>query len=217
MSAHGIPRAVDSNCSLSRLVVANYLAFLSGSDAFCCYLNCDPDKEFSLYHRFGMTQRNFEGILIAANFRAINKCGEFKINSKEWTSFIASGHFAFMPPEMKLRCDKKRMELDAHVEGRPPGKDRTNTDRSSRGTYHAIRIGRVEEGVTATSFLKQKDKQGRLLNKAPYIKMMRSEQHRSARIVSPLIFAKIYKDDNLYNYIMDEKKQPSPHPVSKLD
>ena len=63
-----------------------------------------------------------------------------------------------MPLEEELRCDKKQVELAAHVEGRPPSKDR-----SSRGNCDVIRIGHVEDSVTASNFLDQNDKRGKLL------------------------------------------------------
>jgi len=153
-----------------------------------------------------MTHRDFEALFVAAKCASINKLGDFRIHSKEWTAFIGSGHFAFMPLEEELCCDKKRVELTAHVEGRPPSKDR-----SSRGNYDVIRIGHVEDGVTTSNFLDQKDKRGKLLTKAPHIRMLRSEQRRFARLVTPLIFQEIYNNNNLYEHIMTERKHaPSP-------
>ena len=63
-----------------------------------------------------------------------------------------------MPLDEELCCDKKRVELAAHIEGMPPSKDR-----SLRENYHVIWIGHVEDSVTASNFLDQKDKHGKLI------------------------------------------------------
>jgi len=159
-----------------------------------------------------MTHCDFEALFVAAKFASINKLGDFRIRSKELTTFIGSGHFAFVPLEEELRCDKKRLELAAHVEGRPPSKDR-----SSRGDYDVIRIGHVEDGVTASNCLDQKDKQGKLLTKAPHIRMLQSEQRRFARLVTPLMFQEIHNNNNIYEHIMTERKHAPSPAAAELD
>jgi len=191
----------NRTAALARLKIAEFVVFLTGVTAFWFAINPnDHGHGFSLCSRFGMTQRDYEALLVAANLAVVDATG-FRLLPQEWTQFIGSGHFIFLKDKPSL--DKKRTELQAHVEGRTVSKDK-----KKRGTYHTIRIGREAKGYHVNSLLDQKDANGKLKQKPPPLRQLKSKQRAFSRTVMPLIFQATYQNDHLYNMFMADDEQP---------
>ena len=197
----------SSTVARARAVFAEILTALAGGVAFHYVINCDVTLGFSLCARLGMCQRDYETLLVAANFASIDINGVYKIKSKELEQYITGGDFIFMQDRIKL--DKKRCELAAHIEGRKQSDDRT-----LRGWYHTIRIGRASNDTPA-SLLDQKDDNNKLIQTPPFLsRQLRNQQRSFGREAVPLIFDTIYRDENVYKQFMkdddDTPTQPTP-------
>lgn len=147
----------------ARAVIADFLIVLASGSAFWFAINCPYHYDFSLCSRFGMTDRDYEALLVAADLAAVNVSGDFKIKHVAWTEFInQSGHFIFKSD--KVRYDSKKTELEAHVEGR-----KVNIKKNAM--YRVLRIGN-EDDSTASNFLEQKDKDKKLIQSPPKLKQL---------------------------------------------
>ena len=107
---------IGSVCAGARSTLADMLCVLASGAAFWFIISCDHYKlGFTLCSLLGLTIRDYEALLMAAQLASINKFGEFKILSKKWHDFIKSGHLFSWE---KNHLDMKKTKPEAHIEVR---------------------------------------------------------------------------------------------------
>ena len=77
----------------ARDALSEYMHVLLKVDAFWYSIDSNHSHGFPLYSRFGMSQQDFEALLLAATIAKYSDKFGFRSNKKEWSSFINSYRF----------------------------------------------------------------------------------------------------------------------------
>jgi hypothetical protein len=99
--------------------IADYLLFCPDTPLFWFILNISYDNFLHLSRQVGLSPCDCECLLATTNLAHHTKAG-FTIKPKEWKMFI-DGHYFFTVAERinecKVELDKKKMDVDAHING----------------------------------------------------------------------------------------------------
>ena len=106
---------IGSVCAGARSTLADILCVLASGAAFWFVISCDHYKlGFIPCSLLGLTIRDYEALLVAAQLASINKFGEFKTLKNGMTSSKVGTSSSWG----KIHLDTKKTELEAHIEGR---------------------------------------------------------------------------------------------------
>jgi len=105
------------NISLDNLA----LIHLSSSSSFWFSLNSSYDNEFHLSKRLGgITPKDYEFNLVAANFAHFHKRWVFSIKMMKLKLFLKGHLFTTINCDGTLKVDEKKVDLNAFMKGKPP-------------------------------------------------------------------------------------------------
>jgi hypothetical protein len=85
--------------SISHQYLANHLIYLSLSSSFWFSLNSSYEHDFQLSKPLGMTPKDYEYLLVAADLAHIDKRWGFSIKMIKWKLFLEGHHFT------TINCD----------------------------------------------------------------------------------------------------------------
>ena len=182
----------------ARDALAEYMHVLLKADAFWYSIDSNHSHGFSLCSRFGMSQRDFEALLLAANLAKCSDKFGFRSNLKEWKSFIDSYRFR-LDGLSKLQVESKRIDVYAHIDGYKPSP-------AKRERFNVIQIGMLSfdpANPSTSSFEKQKNKAGLQIVVPPPLKQIRQYQRTLGRTTARIILDTIIDYD--YLYAMDNR------------
>jgi hypothetical protein len=119
--------------------IADYLIYLSDTPSFWYTLNTSYDHQFHLSKRFGLSPRDYECLLAAANLAHHTKSG-FTIKPKEWKILLHGHYFTIAAEgidECKVEFDKKKMNIDAQIDNQQ--------QTIKRVSFYVFRIGALSK------------------------------------------------------------------------
>jgi len=119
----------------ARESIAKYLYDMIKADAFCYYIDTNHSYGFSLCSRFGMNQRNFEALLLAANLPKRSDKFGVRSNKKNWSTFL-TGYCFRVNSFCKLQVETKRIDIKPHIDGSKPNLEK-------RERFGVIQIGQL--------------------------------------------------------------------------
>lgn len=166
--------------------IADFLHVLSDAPSFWFTLNSSYDHDFHLSKRFGMSPREYECLLIAADLASYTKKKRFAIKPKWWQSFITGHHFTNMEGG-NIELDSKQFDIDAMINGTP-------SDIKKRVFHHVIRIG-VKYKDYHPRIEWQKDNLGRMVTTPPRLNKIWTNQQSFRKSVEPFIWNFIIDND----------------------
>lgn len=183
--------------------IAHILHFLSDAPSFWFTLNTSYDHDFHLSKRFGMSAREYECLLIAADLASYTPKKGFAIKPKRWKSFITGHRFTNLECG-NIELDSKQFDIDAMINGTPP-------DIKNRAFHHVIRIG-VKYKDYHTRIEWQKDDLGRMVTTPPRLNGLWTSQQSFRKSVEPFIWNFIIDNDCEEEREEDQRHQ-SNHPA----
>ena len=97
--------------------IAEYLIYLSSSSSFWFSLNSSYDNEFDISKRLGITPKDYEFLLVAADLAHIDKRWGFSIKMMKWRLFLEGHRFTTINCDCTFEVDVKKVDLNAFIEG----------------------------------------------------------------------------------------------------
>jgi hypothetical protein len=167
--------------------LAEYLIYLSSSSSFWFSLNSRYEHDFHLSKRFGMTPKDYEYLLVAADLAHIDKRWGFSIKMMKWRLFLEGHRFTTINFDGTFEVDVKKVDLNAFIQGES-AKHRENV--------HFIRIG-VLHANSPRKIEMQKDSDGRMITTPPRLGGLHLQQTIFRRLIEPI----------LWNYILDNASE----------
>jgi hypothetical protein len=113
--------------------IAEFLLFLSDAPLFWFTLNTSYNHGLHLNRWFGLSPRDYECLLAAANLAHYTKSG-FTIKPKEWKMFLDGHYFAVVEGiyKCKVELDKEKLYIERMI-------DRTQLG-TKRSEFYVLRI-----------------------------------------------------------------------------
>ena len=115
--------------------LAEYLIYLSSSSSFWFSLNSSYDHDFHLSKRLGITSKDYEFLLVAADLAHIDKRWGFSIKMMKWRLFLEGHRFTTINCDGTFEVDVKKVDLNAFIQGESA---------KHRERVYFIRIGVLE-------------------------------------------------------------------------
>ena len=112
--------------------LADHLIYLSTATSFWYSLDSIYDHEFHLSKRLGLSPKDYEHLLVAAQLAHFHKKWGFSIKKLKWKHFIEGHWFTANNCTATLEVDFKKLDLDAFING---------VSAKHRVQSHFIRIG----------------------------------------------------------------------------
>jgi len=101
--------------------LADHLIYLSSSSSFWFSLNSSYEHDFHLFKRLGMTPKDYEYLLVAADLAHIDKRWGFSIKTvMKWRLFLKGHRFTTINCVCTFEVDVKKVDLNAFIEGESP-------------------------------------------------------------------------------------------------
>ena len=97
--------------------LAEYLIYLSSSSSFWFSLNSSYDHDFHLSKRLGITSKDYEFLLVAADLAHIDKRWGFSIKMMKWRLFLEGHRFTTINCDGTIEVDVKKVDLNAFIQG----------------------------------------------------------------------------------------------------
>jgi hypothetical protein len=170
---------------------------LSSGGAFWFVINpSDYSHGTSLGNRFGLSNGDYQALLIAANLATVDVNGVYKIlpSPSEWKQYITVS-FAYVPTECKPEFNSQKLDFGALKEGR-------KRNESDRSIYHSLRIGTLPTNKFLGHLSKQVGSDGKLLAIPPRINYLRAKQREFKRTVIPIVLEAVRSNKHLYSVYM---------------
>ena len=102
--------------NISLVNLANHLIYLSSSSSFWFGLNSSYNHEFHLSKRLVMTPKDYEYLLVAADFAHFHKRWGFSINMTKLKLFLEGHRFTTINCDGTFEVDLK-IDLHAFIQG----------------------------------------------------------------------------------------------------
>jgi len=190
--------------------IAEYVRVLLHADAFWFTIDSSHGHGFSLCSRFGMSARDYEALLLAANLAKHSEKFGFRAKPKEWESFLTGYRFTGRS-NGKLQTASKRIDLPAHIDGTQPNK-------KERVSFYVIQIGQLSADQSKPSpknFENQKNAAGKQILVPPLLKQIRQYQRTLGRKAARIILDTIIDNDYLYKMTSSKVLNRSAAPMAK--
>ena len=97
--------------------LADPLIYLSSSSSFWFSLNSSYKHDFHLSKRLGMTPKDYEYLLVAADLAHIDKRWGFSIKMMKWRLFLEGHWFTTINCDGTFEVDVKKVDLNAFIQG----------------------------------------------------------------------------------------------------
>ena len=144
------------NISLDHL--ADHLIYLTSSSSFWFSLNSDYDHDFHLSKRLGMTPKDYEYLLVAADLAHFHKRWGFSIKIMKWKLFLEGHRFTTINCDGTFEVDTKKLDLNAFIEGTP----KINKER-----LYFLRIGILKASSHRKIEMQKDPNDGRIITTPP--------------------------------------------------
>jgi hypothetical protein len=96
---------------------AEYLIYLSSSSSFWFSLNSRYEYDFHLSKRLGMTPKDYEYLLVAADLAHVDKIWGFSIKMMKWRLFLEGHWFTTINCDGTFEVDVNKVDLNAFIQG----------------------------------------------------------------------------------------------------
>jgi hypothetical protein len=160
--------------------LAEYLIYLSSSSSFWFSLNSRYEHDFHLSKRLGMTPKDYEYLLVAADLAHIDKRWGFSIKMMKWRLFLEGHRFTTINCDGTFEVDLKKVDLNAFIQGES-AKHRENV--------HFIRIG-VLHAKSPRKIEMQKDPHdGRMITTPPRLSGLCLQQSSFRRLIKLILLS----------------------------
>ena len=100
--------------------LADHLIYLSSSSSFWFSLNSSYKHDFHLSKRLGMTPKDYEYLLVAADLAHVDKKWGFSIKLMKWRLFLEGHWFTTINCDCTFEVDVKKVDLNAFIKGESP-------------------------------------------------------------------------------------------------
>jgi len=97
--------------------LTDHLIYLSSSSSFWFSLNSSYEHDFHLSKRLGMTPKDYEYLLVAADLAHDDKRWGFSIKMMKWGLFLEGHQFTTINCDCTFEVDVKKVDLNAFIEG----------------------------------------------------------------------------------------------------
>ena len=114
--------------------LAEFMLYLSTASSFWFSLNSAHGRSISLSDRLGMSQHDYERLLVAADLAQFHNTWGFQIKLMEWNNYIG-GH-RFTATTNLFEVATKKNDLNEFINGTP------KVDKNKK-KHHFIRIGNI--------------------------------------------------------------------------
>ena len=168
--------------------LAECMLYLSTASSFWFSLNSAHGRSISLSDRLGMSQHDYERLLVSADLADYHNVWGFRIRLKEWKMFIG-GH-RFTATTNLFEVATKKIDLDGFINGTPK-------DPKNRKDHHFIRIG-VMNQYSPRKVEMQQNMYGVMIVTPPRLNRLRIKQQQFRQSTEQLIWNTIIekeKDD----------------------
>jgi len=173
-----------SNEIISLDHLADHLIYLTSSSSFWFSLNSDYDHDFYLSKRLGMTPKDYEYLLVAADLAHFHKRWGFSIKIMKWKFFLEGHRFTTINCDGTFEVDTKKMDLNAFIEGTP----KINKER-----LYFLRIDILKASSHRRIDMQKDPNDGRMINTPPRLGGLHLQQTIFRRLIEPI----------LWNYFLD--------------
>jgi len=123
--------------------LAEYLIYLSSSSSFWFSLNSRYELDFHLSKRLGITLKDYEYLLVAADLAHVDKRWGFSIKMMKWRLFLEEHWFTTINCDGTFEVDVKKVDLNAFIEGES-AKHREKVNFIRIGVLHAKSPRKIE-------------------------------------------------------------------------
>ena len=96
--------------------LADHLIYLSSSSSFWFSMNSSYEHDFHLSKHLGMTQKDYEYLLVAAVLAHIDKRWGFSIKMMKWRLFLEGHQFTTINCDGTFEVDVKKVDLFAFIQ-----------------------------------------------------------------------------------------------------
>jgi hypothetical protein len=114
--------------------LAEFMLYLSTASSFWFSLNSAHGRSISLSDQLGMSQHDYERLLVAADLAQFHNTWGFQIKLMEWNNYIG-GHRLTATTNL-FEVATKKIDLDEFINGMP------KVDKNKK-KHHFIRIGDI--------------------------------------------------------------------------
>jgi len=97
--------------------LTDHLIYLSSSSSFWFSLNSSYEHDFHLSKRLGMTPKDYEYLLVAADLAHVDKRWGFSIKMMKWRLFLEGHWFTTINCVCTFEVDVKKVDLNAFIRG----------------------------------------------------------------------------------------------------
>jgi hypothetical protein len=147
------------NISLDHL--ADHLIDLSSSSSFWFGLNSSYDHDFHLSKRLGMTPKDYEYLLVAANLAHFHKRWGFIIKMTKLKLFLEGHRFTTINCDGTFEFDSKKIDLNAFIQGESA---------KHRESLYFIRIGVLKASSHRKNEMQKDPHDGHMITSPQYSK-----------------------------------------------
>jgi hypothetical protein len=164
--------------------LADHLIYLSSSSSFWFSLNSSYDNDFHLSKRLGMTPKDYEYLLVAADFAHFHKRWGFSIKMTKLRLFLEGHRFRTINCDGTFEVDLKKIDLNAFIQGESA---------RHRKDFIFIRIGVLKASSHRKIEMQKDPHDGRMITTPLKLSGLRLQQSSFRRLIKPI----------LWNYILD--------------
>jgi len=161
--------------------LAGHLIHLSSSSSVGFGLNSSYDHNFHLSKRLGMTSKDYEHLLVAADLAHFHKRWGFSIKMIKLKLFLEGHCFMTINCHCMFEVDEKKLDLNAFMEGEPP---------KHRERVYFIRIGILNASSHRKIEVQKDPNDGRMVTTPPRLGGLHCQQSICRRLIKiePLLW-----------------------------
>jgi hypothetical protein len=174
--------------NISLVHLADHLLYLSSSSSFWFSLNSSYDHDFHLSKRLGMTPKDYEFLLVAADLAHFHKRWGFSIKMSKLRLFLEGHLFTTINCDGTMEVDLKKIDLNAFIQGESA---------KHREDFIFIRIGVLYASSHRKIEMQKDPHDGRMIVTPPRLNGLRLQQSSFRRLIEPI----------LWNYILDNDSE----------
>jgi hypothetical protein len=174
--------------NISLVHLADHLIYLSSSSSFWFSLNSSYDHDFHLSKRLGMTPKDYEFLLVAADLAHFHKRWGFSIKTTKLRLFLDGHLFTTINCDGTMEVDLKKIDLNAFIQGESA---------KHREDFIFIRIGVLNASSHRKIEMQKDPHDGRMIVTTPRLNGLRLQQSSFRRLIEPI----------LWNYILDNDSE----------
>jgi hypothetical protein len=175
--------------------IADYLKFISSAQSFWFTLNTSYDHGCHLADRLRLEPNEYEVLLVVAGLASYTRFG-FAIMRTAWTKFLGGHRFA--THNCAIEFDKKKIDLDACIDGTPPS-------RLQRREFYVVRIGNKTE-PSLNRIEDQTGRDGRLITTPPRLNGIGIKSQSFRRLAEPYIWNFIIENNDKDDIVENDKE-----------